>query len=167
MICPRRFWRPRGGVDVPALASGVVFLAATAWLAWRSSGAWRELFPGAALAIPASMLSVPFWTPQGRRLAWFLWWSLAGWASPPHEDQAEVLLSEAERHRVHSGDESDLDPSARYVVRLWTSTGQCMDVELPLRRWARLRVGEMVRVAWKGGWVTALDEQPGGSQSAS
>jgi hypothetical protein len=157
MIRPRRFWRPQGGRDVPALLSGLAFIVAVAWTSWAFSGWWADLFPGATVIVPALMGTVPAWTREGRRLAWFFGWSLAAsWASP-EEARAEVLASEAEREVEVDEGESHLSLRARYVVRLWTEDGRCFDCELPMKRWARLRVGGTARVCWKGGWVTSIE----------
>lgn len=167
MIRPRRFWRPGGGVDVPALMAGVVFLGAIAWVCGAYSAHWAGLFPGAAAVVPALMLSVPSWSAEGRRLAWFFAWSVAAPFSRRTEALCEVIGSEAEREMVQDADggESYLSPKARYVARLWTEDGRCFDVELPMKRWATLRVGVSVRVAWKGGWGLELDGS--GEASAS
>ena len=162
MICPRRFWKPTGRVDVPALLAGVVFLGAVVVVsAWMSS-AWEGLFPGARLVVPALMVSAPCWTPGGRRMAWFFWWSVAPTRGVEREEQAEVTGSEAERHATGVEDnERELSMRARYVVRLALESGECWDCELPMKRWARLRVGQAVRVAWRGGWVTSIEPAAG------
>ncbi len=159
MIRPRRFWRPGGGVDVPALMAGVVFLGAIAWVCGAYSAQWAGLFPGAVVVVPALMLSAPSWSAEGRRLAWFFAWSVATPFSRRTEALCEVIGSEAERERMRDaeGYYSYLSPKARYVARLWTEDGRCFDVELPMKRWATLRMGMEVRVAWKGGWVLELD----------
>ncbi|MFM7798339.1 MAG: hypothetical protein ACKPBA_05065, partial [Planctomycetota bacterium] len=155
MIRPRRFWRPNGGADVPALMAGGVFLGAVAWVCGSYSAHWAGLFPGAVAVVPAVMLSAPSWSAEGRRLAWFFAWSLAAPFSRRTAALCEVIGSEAERERMRDaeGYETELGPKARYVARLWTGDGRCFDVELPMKRWATLRVGVNVRVAWKGGWV--------------
>ena len=162
MMCVRRFWKPTGLVDVPALAAGVVFLVAVAVVVKGFSREWTGLFPAASWIVPTLLVSVPFWTPDGRRMAWFFWWSLARAWSRPREALAEIVDSEAERHvRADEDDESELNASAWYVVRLATDEGDCFDCELPMKRWARLRVGMTVQVGWQGGWVTRIEEAAG------
>lgn len=161
MIQPRRFWRPQEGVDVPALLSGAAFLSAVVGACLAGTDHWASLFPGARAVVPSILLTAPLWRSEGRRLAWFFWWSAVGRWTQRREARAEVIGSEAVREIVHDDDESSLSPRARYGVRLWTEDGSCLDCELPRRRWARLRVGAVVRVVWRGGWIVELVEVDG------
>ncbi len=160
----RRHFRPEGFVDWPATIACVATAAAIVYFSIQVAHQWQIALWKCVIGMATLACGIAVAYADAR--AAFAR-GMLGWFAPMFRKRSAlgtVTYSVAERDTVHRGPESHVDVElsarARHVIEVELEDGRHWTCVMPVKQWARFRIGMNVELVWQGVWLRSIRPNP-------